>query len=289
MSKLAQEARISKALLYHYFPSKRRLFEAALEEGAEELRRRTEPEPGRPPAEQLAKTLDAFLVWVQERPKAYATLLDSSSSEVREIVAEVRDDDRGPDPHGPRRGGQAPGDARRRARLARLPRRRDPRLDRPRRPQPRGAARHAARRVRRRAHRLGRERRAADRAAAGVVVTHAPVLAPASWRATAQGTCDPGGMRKPVSDRRVRRAAVAGCGGRGRRRARRARATAPQRDEGNPLELPANVPLKPSRAADAGSGGGHPRVVGRDARRRRSPGRARCGRCRRRSRTARRC
>ncbi len=30
MSQLAREARISKALLYHYFPSKRRLFEAAL-------------------------------------------------------------------------------------------------------------------------------------------------------------------------------------------------------------------------------------------------------------------
>ena len=46
MSQLAREAQISKALLYHYFPSKRRLFEAALEEGAEELRARTEPDPG---------------------------------------------------------------------------------------------------------------------------------------------------------------------------------------------------------------------------------------------------
>lgn len=90
MSELAREAQISKALLYHYFPSKRRLFEAALQEGAEELRRRTEPDPDRPPVEQLAMTLDAFLCWVQERPTAYATLLDSASKEVREIVAEVR-------------------------------------------------------------------------------------------------------------------------------------------------------------------------------------------------------
>ena len=90
MSELAREAQISKALLYHYFPSKRRLFEAALEEVAEELRARTEPDPGRPPAEQLATTLDAFLRWVQERPSAYATLLQSSAAEVREIVAEVR-------------------------------------------------------------------------------------------------------------------------------------------------------------------------------------------------------
>jgi AcrR family transcriptional regulator len=89
MSQLAREAQISKALLYHYFPSKRRLFEAALEEGAEELRARTEPDPARPPAEQLATTLDAFLQWVQERPAAYATLLQSGAAEVREIVAEV--------------------------------------------------------------------------------------------------------------------------------------------------------------------------------------------------------
>jgi AcrR family transcriptional regulator len=91
MSGLAREAKISKALLYHYFPSKQRLFQAALQEGAEELRARTEPDPGRPPAEQLATTLDAFLRWVHERPTAYATLLQSGAAEVREIVAEVHE------------------------------------------------------------------------------------------------------------------------------------------------------------------------------------------------------
>ena len=90
MSQLAREAQISKALLYHYFPSKRRLFEAALEEGAAELRERTEPDPSRPPAEQLAMTLEAFLRWVQERPAAYTTLLQSGAREVREIMTEVR-------------------------------------------------------------------------------------------------------------------------------------------------------------------------------------------------------
>jgi AcrR family transcriptional regulator len=91
MSQLAREANISKALLYHYFPSKRRLFEDVLAEGAHELRDRTEPDPSKPAAEQLAATLDAFLAWVQERPAAYAKLLESAgSSEVRGIVDEVR-------------------------------------------------------------------------------------------------------------------------------------------------------------------------------------------------------
>lgn len=91
MSQLAREAQISKALLYHYFSSKRRLFEAALAEGAEELRARTEPDPSRPPAEQLSTALDAFLRWVGERPGAYSKLLESAgSAEAREVMAEVR-------------------------------------------------------------------------------------------------------------------------------------------------------------------------------------------------------
>ena len=91
MAQIAREAKISKALLYHYFPSKRRLFEAALAAGAQELRERTRPDPARPPAEQLAATLDAFLGWVQERPGAYAKMLESAGArEVRETMAQVR-------------------------------------------------------------------------------------------------------------------------------------------------------------------------------------------------------
>lgn len=91
MAQLAREANISKALLYHYFPSKRRLFEAALAAGAAELRERTHPDPELPAAEQLAATLDAFLGWVQERPRAYAKMLESAGArEVRETMAQVR-------------------------------------------------------------------------------------------------------------------------------------------------------------------------------------------------------
>ena len=91
MAQIAREAKISKALLYHYFPSKRSLFEAALTAGATELRERTEPDPALAPAQQLAATLDAFLRWVQERPGAYAKMLESAGArEVRETMAQVR-------------------------------------------------------------------------------------------------------------------------------------------------------------------------------------------------------
>ena len=91
MAQIAREANISKALLYHYFPSKRQLFVDVLAEGAEELRARTEPDPSKPPAEQLSAALLAFLSWVQERPQAYAKLLESAgSAEVRAMMIEVR-------------------------------------------------------------------------------------------------------------------------------------------------------------------------------------------------------
>ena len=93
MARIAREAGISKALLYHYFPSKRDLFVATLREAAEEVGRRTEPDPRLPPHEALAGSLDAFLAWIQENELAYRKLMESAGSvpEVGALIAEVRD------------------------------------------------------------------------------------------------------------------------------------------------------------------------------------------------------
>jgi AcrR family transcriptional regulator len=93
MARIAREAGISKALLYHYFPSKRDLFVDTLREAAEEVRRRTEPDPALPPAEALAGSLDAFLGWIEENELAYRKLMESAGSvpEVGALIAEVRD------------------------------------------------------------------------------------------------------------------------------------------------------------------------------------------------------
>ena len=91
MAQIARAANISKALLYHYFPSKHKLFEAALAAGAVDLRARTQPDPSLPPAEQVSATLASFLAWVEERPDAYAKMLESAGArEVRETMARVR-------------------------------------------------------------------------------------------------------------------------------------------------------------------------------------------------------
>ena len=92
MAQIAREAGISKALLYHYFPSKQDYFVATLASGAEELRARVEPDPDLPPAEALSAALDAYLAWIEENSDAYAKLLQSAATvpEVREIVEGVR-------------------------------------------------------------------------------------------------------------------------------------------------------------------------------------------------------
>jgi AcrR family transcriptional regulator len=92
MARIAREAGISKALLYHYFPSKQAYFAATLEQAAAELAEATEPDPDRPPVEQLARSLDAFLAWVETHMGAYDKLIRSVGAvpEVRALVERVR-------------------------------------------------------------------------------------------------------------------------------------------------------------------------------------------------------
>lgn len=92
MAQIARAAGISKALLYHYFPSKQDYFVATLAGGAEELRARVEPDPSLPPAQALAEAVDAYLRWIEDNRDAYAKLFQSAGAvpEVRELVAGVR-------------------------------------------------------------------------------------------------------------------------------------------------------------------------------------------------------
>jgi AcrR family transcriptional regulator len=93
MARIAREAGISKALLYHYFPSKQAYFAATLEQAATELAALTEPDPELAPVEQLAGSLDAYLGWVERHADAYAKLIGSVGAvpEVRELVERIRD------------------------------------------------------------------------------------------------------------------------------------------------------------------------------------------------------
>jgi AcrR family transcriptional regulator len=94
MSRIAREAGISKALLYHYFPSKEAYFLATLEKAAAELEERTRPDESLEPLEQLSGSLDAYLGWVEEYEDSYTKMIRSAGvvPEVRQMLDRVRGD-----------------------------------------------------------------------------------------------------------------------------------------------------------------------------------------------------
>jgi AcrR family transcriptional regulator len=93
MAEIAREAGISKALLYHYFPSKEEFFKAALAEAAVELAQRTAPDESLPPLDQVRASTEAFTAWIGERGPAYMKLLQSVGAvpELRETMVAIRD------------------------------------------------------------------------------------------------------------------------------------------------------------------------------------------------------
>ena len=92
MAAIAREAGVSKALLYHYFPSKADFFEATMRQAADEIAARTEPDADLPPAEALAASLGAFLEWIEENEQAYRKLMQSATTvgEAQTLIEEVR-------------------------------------------------------------------------------------------------------------------------------------------------------------------------------------------------------
>ena len=93
MAQIAKHAGISKALLYHYFPTKQDYFQATLAQAAAELAALTEPDPGLPPLEALSASLAAFLGWIERNELAYRKLMQSVGSVpgVRALIDDVRD------------------------------------------------------------------------------------------------------------------------------------------------------------------------------------------------------
>jgi AcrR family transcriptional regulator len=86
MAQIAREAGISKALLYHYFPSKSDYFSATLMLKAAELATLTEG------VEDLEGGLDAFLGWVEANKEGYAKLVRSAGiPEAGELMTQIRD------------------------------------------------------------------------------------------------------------------------------------------------------------------------------------------------------
>ena len=77
---LAEEAGISRGLLYHYFADKREFHLAILQRMADKVVTITQPVAGLPPMEQLAGSLDAFVDFVVENRDAYASFVRAAAA-----------------------------------------------------------------------------------------------------------------------------------------------------------------------------------------------------------------
>ena len=94
IDEIALAAGISKGLLYHYFPTKRDFYAAAIREASRQLLECTRPDESAPPMERLSRGLDAYLAYVEHRGPAYSALLRGgigSDPSVAGIVQETRD------------------------------------------------------------------------------------------------------------------------------------------------------------------------------------------------------
>jgi AcrR family transcriptional regulator len=91
---LARAAGISKGLLYHYFPTKRDFYVAALREAGHQLLEKTKTRAGASALEQLREGIDTYHAYVSRHGASYAALLRGgigSDKEVAQIVDEIRE------------------------------------------------------------------------------------------------------------------------------------------------------------------------------------------------------
>ncbi len=90
---LARAAGVSKGLLYHYFPTKRDLYVAAIGEAARRLLDETTSARDGTPEERLRRGLSTYLDFVERHGKAYVALMRGgvgSDPEVAGILEETR-------------------------------------------------------------------------------------------------------------------------------------------------------------------------------------------------------
>lgn len=80
IDQIAQQAGVSRGLLYHYFPSKRVFFAAIVQVGYDEILEATRPDTSQPPAEQLQASLEAYVDYVESHPHVYRAIFRSAAS-----------------------------------------------------------------------------------------------------------------------------------------------------------------------------------------------------------------
>lgn len=84
---IARAARISKGLLYHYFPTKRDFYVAALERASQQLLALTDTADGAPPGESIRAGLEAYFDFVERHDRTYIALMRGGIGSDPEVFA----------------------------------------------------------------------------------------------------------------------------------------------------------------------------------------------------------
>jgi AcrR family transcriptional regulator len=90
---VAEQAGISRGLLFHYFPTKRDFYVEVMRAAARRLLRQTRPDPALPPIQQLQAMLTAYVAFVDRRRESYISFVRGAAGG-DDFVVEVYDETR---------------------------------------------------------------------------------------------------------------------------------------------------------------------------------------------------
>lgn len=94
LDEIADEAGISRSLLFHYFPTKQDYFAAVARAAGEQLIAETDVDPDGPIEGRIRGGIDAFLSYVEDKGGAYASLVRGAlggDAQLQDIADEVRE------------------------------------------------------------------------------------------------------------------------------------------------------------------------------------------------------
>ncbi|MEM9071568.1 MAG: helix-turn-helix domain-containing protein [Myxococcota bacterium] len=90
-AEIARRLGVSKALLFHYFKTKRGLYVASVRAAVAELIAMTEPDPSEPPAVQLWQSMSVYLDWVRANQGEQQQLLQGGIGVDEEVLAIIEE------------------------------------------------------------------------------------------------------------------------------------------------------------------------------------------------------
>jgi AcrR family transcriptional regulator len=90
IEEVAEQAGVSRGLVYHYFPNKRDFYAAIVKHGSDDALRITAPDNALPPMQRLRASIDHFLEYVEANENAVRSVHRGQHSVDEEILSVIR-------------------------------------------------------------------------------------------------------------------------------------------------------------------------------------------------------